>query len=85
MKGKPIDDLVYECIFPKQRPGDPQNFYDFLRYQLLPEVRSETACFYGDFSNLKAQYPGLDYSYHRIVCALAGTRGTDDYSVLSIL
>jgi hypothetical protein len=68
MKGKPIDHLVYECMFPKPRPGDPQNFHDFLRRQLVPEVRSETACFYGGLDSLEAQYPGLDYSYppHRM-------------------
>jgi hypothetical protein len=68
MKGKPIDHLVYECMFPKPKPGDPQNFHDFLRRQLVPEVRSETACFYGGLDSLEAQYPGLDYSYppHRM-------------------
>ncbi len=68
MKGKPIDHLVYECMFPKPKPGDPQSFHDFLRRQLVPEVRSETACFYGGLDSLEAQYPGLDYSYipHRM-------------------
>jgi hypothetical protein len=68
MKGKPIDHLVYESIFPKPKPGDPQNFPDLLLRQLVPEVRSETACFYGGLDSLEAQYPGLDYSYppHRM-------------------
>jgi hypothetical protein len=68
MKGKPIEHLVYECIFSKPRPGDPQNFHDFLQRQLLPEVRSETACFYGSLDSLETQYPGFDYSYlpHRM-------------------
>jgi hypothetical protein len=68
MKGRPIDQLVYECMFPKPKPGDPQNFHDLLRRQLVPEVRSETACFYGGLDSREAQYPGLDYSFppHRM-------------------
>jgi hypothetical protein len=68
MKGNPIDHLVFECIIPKPNPSEPQNFYDFLRRHLVPEVRSETFCFYGSFDSLEAQYPGLDYSYppHRM-------------------
>lgn len=35
---------------------------------LVPEVRSETVCFYGPIDCLEAQYPGLDYanSAHRV-------------------
>jgi hypothetical protein len=68
MKGRPIDQLVYECMFPKPKPGDPQSFHDLLRRQLVPEVRSETVCFYGSLDTPEARYPGLDYSYppHRM-------------------
>ena len=63
MKGNPIDHLVFEVIFPKPKLGEPRNFYDLLRRHLVPEVRSETTCFYGSVDGLEAQYPGLDYSY----------------------
>lgn len=35
---------------------------------LVPEVRSETVCFYGPIDCLEAQYPGLDYANpaHRV-------------------
>lgn len=68
MKGIPINQLVYDCIFPNPKPGDPQNFYKFLQCQLVPEVRSETVLYYGNLRSLKAQYLGLDYSYtlHRM-------------------
>lgn len=68
MKGRPIDQIVYEQMFPKPKSGDPQNFHDLLRRHLVPEVRSETACFYGGLDSREAQYPGLDYSHlpHRV-------------------
>lgn len=68
MKGRPIDQIVYEQMFPKAKSGDPQNFHDLLRRHLVPEVRSETACFYGGLDSREAQYPGLDYSHlpHRV-------------------
>jgi hypothetical protein len=68
MKGRPVDQIVYEQMFPKPKSGDPQNFHDLLRRHLVPEVRSETACFYGGLDSREAQYPGLDYSHppHRM-------------------
>lgn len=68
MKGRPIDQLVYEYMFLKPKPGDPQSFHDLLLRQLLPEVRSETFCFYGSLDTAEARYLGLDYSYppHRM-------------------
>jgi hypothetical protein len=68
MKGRPIDQIVYEQMFPKPKSGDPQSFHDLLRRHLVPEVRSETACFYGGLDSREAQYPGLDYSHlpHRV-------------------
>lgn len=77
MKGRPIDQLVYESMFPKPKPGDPQSFHDLLRRQLVPEVRSETVCFYGSLDTPEARYPGLDYSYppHRMrLCRFAWHR-----------
>ncbi|RFU26269.1 hypothetical protein B7463_g10063, partial [Scytalidium lignicola] len=68
MKCPPIDQLVYECMFPKPKPTDPQNFQALLQRQLVPEVRLETQAFYGHLSSQEAKYPGLDYSYkpHRV-------------------
>jgi hypothetical protein len=63
MKGRPIDQLVYECMFPKPKSTDPQNFQGLLQRQLVPEVRLETQAFYGHLSSQEAKYPGLDYSY----------------------
>ncbi|KAF5868970.1 uncharacterized protein Bfra_011937 [Botrytis fragariae] len=68
MKGRPVDQLVYECMFPKPKTGEPQNFQAFLQRSLVPEVRRETQEFYGHLTSQEAKYPGLDYSYrpHRI-------------------
>ena len=68
MKGRSIDQLVYECMFPKPKPVDPQSFHDLLRRHLIPEVRSETVRFYGSLNTPEARYPGLNYSYqpHRM-------------------
>ncbi|KAF7871646.1 hypothetical protein EAF04_003753 [Stromatinia cepivora] len=68
MKGRPIDQLVYECMFPKPKTGDPQSFQAFLQRSLVPEVRHETQAFYGHLTSQEAKYPGLDYSYppHRV-------------------
>ena len=63
MKGHPIDQVVYEHMFPKPKPTDPQNFQGLLQRQLVPEVRLETQGFYGHLSSQEAKYPGLDYSY----------------------
>ncbi|KAG9235918.1 hypothetical protein BJ875DRAFT_356706, partial [Amylocarpus encephaloides] len=68
MKGRPIDQIVYESMFPKPKSTDPHNFQGLLQRQLVPEVRLETQAFYGHLSSQEAKYPGLDYSYgpHRI-------------------
>ena len=63
MKSRPIDQIVYECMFPKPKATDPQNFQGLLQRQLVPEVRLETQAFYGHLSSQEAKYPGLDYSY----------------------
>ncbi|KAG4028637.1 hypothetical protein MFRU_020g00760 [Monilinia fructicola] len=68
MKCRPIDQIVYECMFPKPKTGDPQSFHSFLQRSLVPEVRHETQAFYGHLTSQEAKYPGLDYSYppHRV-------------------
>jgi hypothetical protein len=63
MKGRPIDQLVYEAMFPKPKSTDPQNFQGLLQRQLVPEVRLETQAFYGHLQSQEAKYPGLDYSH----------------------
>ncbi|KAG5927267.1 hypothetical protein E4U53_002902 [Claviceps sorghi] len=69
MKGRPVDELVYEYIFAKPKTIDPQNFQAFVQRNLLPEVRDETKAFYGgDIDTHETKYPGLDYMHptHRI-------------------
>ncbi|KAK4116212.1 hypothetical protein N656DRAFT_765217 [Canariomyces notabilis] len=68
MKGRPVDQLVYEYMFPKPRPEHPQNFHAFLQRYLILEVRQETHSFYGHLDTPEAKYPGLDYTHpiHRI-------------------
>ncbi|KAI0384122.1 hypothetical protein F5Y04DRAFT_236172 [Hypomontagnella monticulosa] len=68
MKGRPIDQLVYEFMFPKSRATDPQNFHMLLHRNLIPEVRQEVHSFYGHLDTQEAKYPGLDYTHriHRI-------------------
>ncbi|RYO89783.1 hypothetical protein DL766_002630 [Monosporascus sp. MC13-8B] len=64
MKGRPIEQLVYECMFPKPRTTDPQNFHSLLHRNLIPEVRQEVHSFYGHLDTQEAKYPGLDYTHH---------------------
>lgn len=64
MKARPIDQIVYEYMFPKPKQPDPQNFQSFLQKSLITEVRQETQCFYGSLDSREAQYPGLDYSHY---------------------
>ena len=68
MKGKPVDKLVYEYMFPHPRQTDPVNFQAFLTRSLIPEVRQEVHAHYGHIDTPEAKYPGLDYCHavHRI-------------------
>ncbi|KAI1656957.1 hypothetical protein F4813DRAFT_390298 [Daldinia decipiens] len=68
MKGRPVDQLVYEFMFQKPRTSDPQNFHTLLHRNLIPEVRQEVHSFYGHLDTQEAKYPGLDYTHriHRI-------------------
>ncbi|KAK3394506.1 hypothetical protein B0H63DRAFT_48289 [Podospora didyma] len=68
MKGRPVDQLVYEFMFPKPRQSDPQNFHALLNRHLILEVRQEVHSFYGHLDTPEAKYPGLDYTHptHRI-------------------
>ncbi|KAH0542133.1 hypothetical protein FGG08_003433 [Glutinoglossum americanum] len=60
--------LVYNHLFPSPRPTDPASFAIHLTRNLVPEVRIETAIFYGTLDTIEARYPGLDYSHppHRM-------------------
>lgn len=64
MKGRPIDQLVYETMFPKPRQQDPHNFQALLQRHLVLEVRQEVHSFYGHLDTQEAKYPGLDYTHH---------------------
>jgi hypothetical protein len=68
MKGRPVDQLVFEYMFPKPRQPDLQNFHALLQRQLIPEVRHEVQSYYGHLDTQEAKYPGLDYCHptHRI-------------------
>jgi hypothetical protein len=68
MKGKPVEQLVYEYMFPKPRASDPQNFHALLQRHLVLEVRQEVHSYYGHLETPEAKYPGLDYCHptHRI-------------------
>lgn len=58
-----ISSLIYKTLFPRPRQGDPTTFSAHINRNLVPEVRIETANFYGALDCIEAQYPGLDYSY----------------------
>ncbi|KAI0474655.1 hypothetical protein F4859DRAFT_75659 [Xylaria cf. heliscus] len=68
MRGRPVDQLVYESMFPKPRSTDVQNFQSLLHRHLILEVRQEVHAYYGHLDTQEAKYPGLDYCHpiHRI-------------------
>ncbi|KAI0109179.1 hypothetical protein GGR51DRAFT_108659 [Nemania sp. FL0031] len=68
MRGRPVEQLVYESMFPKPRSTDVQNFQSLLHRHLILEVRQEVHSFYGHLDTQEAKYPGLDYCHpiHRI-------------------
>ena len=57
-----IASLVHTQLFPRARPNEPHSFAVHITRNLVPEVRVETANFYGALDCIEAQYPGLDYS-----------------------
>ena len=62
MHKQAIAPLVYRHLFPTPKPNDPTSFAAHISRNLVPEVRVETATFYGALDCIEAQYPGLDYS-----------------------
>lgn len=63
-----IAPLVFSRLFPSSQPSDPIDLRAHISRNIIPEVRSETVCFYGPINCLESQYPGLDYANpaHRI-------------------
>ncbi|KAL8722706.1 MAG: hypothetical protein Q9225_000873 [Loekoesia sp. 1 TL-2023] len=68
MHKPPLAPIIYAWLFPNPKPTDPPNFQTYISKQLVPEVRAETARFYGHIDCVEAQYPGLDYAVaaHRL-------------------
>lgn len=68
MKGRPIDQLVYEEMISRPRQNDPPNFRALLERHLVQEVRQEVVSYYGHLDTQEAKYPGLDYTkpIHRV-------------------
>jgi len=64
----PVASLLYSRLFPTAGPADPCNFQTHLTRNLVPEIRIETARFYGSLDSIEARYPGLDYCHapHRM-------------------
>ena len=60
---QPIAILLYNYLYPHPRPTDPISFSAHLAKNLVPEVRIETATFYGSLDTIEARYPGLNYSH----------------------
>ncbi|KAL8859218.1 MAG: hypothetical protein Q9178_004321 [Gyalolechia marmorata] len=60
--------IIYARLYPAPKPTDPPNFQVHISKQLVPEVRAETARFYGHIDCIESQYPGLDYAVaaHRL-------------------
>jgi hypothetical protein len=58
-----VSSLIFKTLFPRPRQGDPTTFSAHINRNLVPEVRIETANFYGALDCIEAQYPGLDYSH----------------------
>ncbi|KAL8682982.1 MAG: hypothetical protein Q9224_004477 [Gallowayella concinna] len=68
MHKPPLAPIIYARLYPTPKPTDPQNFSAHISKQLVPEVRAETARFYGHIDCVEARYPGLDYAVaaHRL-------------------
>ncbi|KAI9879157.1 MAG: hypothetical protein M1830_009356 [Pleopsidium flavum] len=62
MHKQAVAPLIYNHLFPNPKPSDPTTFAAHISRNLVPEVRVETATFYGALDCIEAQYPGLDYS-----------------------
>jgi hypothetical protein len=63
-----VASLLYAHLFANPGPTDPPNFQTHLARDLIPEIRIETATFYGSLDSIEARYPGLNYCHapHRM-------------------
>lgn len=59
----PTSSILYTYLFPRPSQNDPQNFSTHLARHLIPEIRVETARFYGGLDTIEARYPGLNYTH----------------------
>jgi len=59
-----ISARLYTHLYPRGPTShDPPNFSAYLARYLIPEIRVETARFYGSLDTIEARYPGLNYTY----------------------
>ncbi|KAF2454602.1 hypothetical protein BDY21DRAFT_291014 [Lineolata rhizophorae] len=61
----PLAQLIHGHLYPNVTPNDPNvpsSFSVHLSKHLVPEVRIETARFYGSLDTIEARYPGLNYT-----------------------
>lgn len=67
----PVSQRIYSHLFPRPSSHDPPNFSAYLARFLIPEIRIETARFYGSLETTEARYPGLNYTYPPHVARLS--------------
>ncbi|TKX19278.1 hypothetical protein C1H76_8463 [Elsinoe australis] len=58
-----VTNLLYQYLYPRPAANDPTNFSTHLARNLIPEIRIETARFYGSLDSVEARYPGLNYTH----------------------
>lgn len=61
-RSTPLSHLIYNALYPNPTASDPPSFSAHLAKHLVPEVRIETATFYGSLESAEARYPGLNYA-----------------------
>ncbi|KAI5302834.1 hypothetical protein KEM56_000301 [Ascosphaera pollenicola] len=68
MRKPSVSQLVYRALYSKRNGDEPGSFAAHIGRYIVPELRVEVFNFYGNFEELEAKYPGLDYSYppHRL-------------------
>lgn len=68
MRKPSVSHLVYRALYPTCSIDDPDCFATHIGRYIVPELRVEVFNFYGNFEEIEAKYPGLDYSYppHRL-------------------
>ncbi|KAF2751398.1 hypothetical protein M011DRAFT_473884 [Sporormia fimetaria CBS 119925] len=59
----PLAHVLHTTLFPNPTSSTPPTFAAHLTRNLVPEVRIETATFYGSLETIEARYPGLNYTY----------------------